>query len=134
MTKPKPGLQDGTLTHGQKAQIVTYAAQKPKKSQNELATWATKTFKTNQPVHRSTISRILKRKYEYETMTDYEMNKKHRRTVAHPALEAALVNWILEMGRRKRRLSKEIIQAKGHELATRILDVSLATKFKFSND
>jgi hypothetical protein len=133
MTKPKPGLQDGTLTHGQKAQIVTYASQNPKANQNELATWATKTFKTSQPVHRSSISRILKRKHEYATMTTYEINKRHRRTVAHPALEAALVSWILEMGRRKRRLSKEIIQAKGHELATRILDVSLAAEFKFSN-
>ena len=128
MTKSKSGFQDGIFIHGQKAQIVMYAIQKPKKSQNELATWATKIFKINQSVHRSIINRILKRKYEYEIMTDYEMNKKHRRTVAHPALEAALVNWILEMGRRKRRLSKEIIQAKGHELATRILDVSFASR------
>ena len=57
----------------------------------------------------------MKRKHEYETLTNYEMNKRHRRTVAHLTLEAALVNWILEMGRRKRRLSKEIIQAIGYE-------------------
>ena len=92
MPKPKPGFHDGTLTHGQKEQIVTYAAQNPKASQEEIAQWATKTFKTGRSVHRSTISRTLKRKHEYEMMTDYEKSKRHRRTVAHPALEAALIN------------------------------------------
>jgi DDE superfamily endonuclease/Tc5 transposase DNA-binding domain len=130
MTKRKPALSNGNLTLDQKAQIVAYAAQLHKVNHVVIAKWATETFKTRQPVNRSTISRILKRKHEFQNLTNYEKTTTYRRAVTLPAVEAALKNWILDMERRKIRLSVQIIKAKAQQFAHVLAP---DTNFKFSN-
>jgi DDE superfamily endonuclease/Tc5 transposase DNA-binding domain len=133
MTKPKSGIHDGQLTQGQKAEIVAYAAKCPNTNNVKIAQWATKTFRLSKPLHRTTVGRILKRKHEFENLTNDQKLMRHRRNVAHPAVEEALVNWVLLMAHQRKRVSMDIIKAKGREFATRILDATLAENFKFSN-
>jgi len=133
MTKPKPGIHDGQLTQGQKAEIVAYSAKNPDDSNIKIAQWATNAFQLSKPLHRTTVGRVLKRKHEFENLTKDQKLKRHQRNVAHPEVEKALINWVLLMAHQKKRLSIDIIKAKGREFATKILGVTLATNFKFSN-
>jgi len=90
MTKPKPAIADGNLSLGQKAQIVAYAARQSKVNHVHIAKWASETFKTFKPVHRSTISRILQCKHEFQHLTLHEQTIKHCRLVTNFTLEIAL--------------------------------------------
>jgi len=45
MTKPKPAIEDGNLSLGQKAQIVAYAARQSQVNHGYIAKWASETFK-----------------------------------------------------------------------------------------
>jgi hypothetical protein len=45
MTKPKPAIEDGNLSLGQKAQIVAYAACQSQVNHGYIAKWASETFK-----------------------------------------------------------------------------------------
>jgi len=82
MTKPKPAIADGNLSLGQKAQIVAYAARQSQVNHVHIAKWASETFKPFKPVHRSTISRILQRKHEFQHLTPHKQTIKHRETEA----------------------------------------------------
>src|SRR2546423_14195883 len=90
MTKSKPPTHEGNLTLDQKAQIVAYSERQIKVNHVETAKWATETFKLHKPLDRGTVSRIVKRKREFQNLTNYERAIKHRRPVTNSTLETAL--------------------------------------------
>ena len=129
MTKPK-SIQDGNLSLGQKAQIVKYATQQTKVNHVTIAKWASETFKTHHPIHRSTISRILQRQHEYEHLTPHEQKITLRRPVLFPEMETALKNWALKCQQKKIRLTTALIKEKVQRLAEAL---DCGGNLKFSN-
>uniref|UniRef100_K3X9K8 HTH CENPB-type domain-containing protein n=1 Tax=Globisporangium ultimum (strain ATCC 200006 / CBS 805.95 / DAOM BR144) TaxID=431595 RepID=K3X9K8_GLOUD len=91
VAKP-PNVERIVLTDGQRQQIAAKAEEEGQQWTNEqLSIWAAETFKLDRPLHRTTISKILKRKDEFESLTSAQMSQKRRRGVGNSEFEDALV-------------------------------------------
>lgn len=130
MANSKHSIADGNLSLKQKAEIVAYAASQTTVNHVAIAKWASEAFKTRKAIHRSTVSRILQRKHEYEHLTPNETKIKHRRAVSNTALETALRNWIIKCEQKKVRLSTAMIKGQAKRLASLL---NCNDDLKFSN-
>ncbi|CAG8854628.1 35520_t:CDS:1, partial [Gigaspora margarita] len=79
-----------TLTNKQRQDIVTYKSKHPSITNVELVDWVKKEFKLD--VHPSTIGRLIKNKDDIGN----NPTTKRQRTVQHPELENALLEWVLQ--------------------------------------
>lgn len=79
-----------TLTNKQRQDIVTYKSKHPSITNVELVDWVKKEFKLD--VHPSTIGRLIKNKDDIRN----NPTTKRQRTVQHPELENALLEWVLQ--------------------------------------
>ncbi|CAH0482464.1 unnamed protein product [Peronospora belbahrii] len=84
-----------TFTNAQRLQICNYREQHPSITQNQLALWAYETFDLPRKPSQAMISKLLKRKPDFESMTTEELTCKSRRTVRFPRLDSALARWVL---------------------------------------
>jgi DDE superfamily endonuclease/Tc5 transposase DNA-binding domain len=133
MTKKRSQKQEGHLTLDQKAQIVQYHATHvgTEVHHDSIAKWATKEFKLQKPLHRTSIGRILCRKHEFINLTPVERNGiKNRRSITHSTLETALKNWVIDQEHKKICLSIELIKTKAKQFAK---ELNCGTQLKFSN-
>lgn len=130
MTKQKSSLQEGNLTFGQKAAIAKHYAANPLIKQHELAEWARAKFNLTKAPDRTTISRTLKRKQEFETLASQDLSIKRTRVVTHEILENALSMWVLQMQHQRLAVSADVIKEKGRRYAT---ELGLHNPPKFSN-
>ncbi|KAF1316252.1 putative Ars binding protein 1, partial [Globisporangium splendens] len=90
VVKP-PNAERIVLTDGQRQQIAAKAEEERQQWTNEqLSAWAAQKFKLDRPLHRTTISKILKRKNEFDGLTSAQMNQKRRRSVGNSEFEDAL--------------------------------------------
>ena len=67
------------LSLRQKQLLVTYHVQNPKIAQNALCVWAEKEFKLRKRPNQAMISRILKRKQEFEEVAPQDKSLKRAR-------------------------------------------------------
>jgi len=82
-----------------------------------IATWAKETFHLPSAPSQVSISKILKKRIEYESMEEAELASKRPQSVCHPQLEEALVTWILQCQHRRIAVTSELIKQKGRKFA-----------------
>ncbi|CAG8824309.1 17270_t:CDS:2, partial [Gigaspora margarita] len=90
MSSSKSKETKTTLTNKQRKAIIEYKEKNPQITQADLVGWVKQ--KMGFDVHQSTISRLLKNK---ETIGE-NLSAKKQRTIQHPELENALIEWILQ--------------------------------------
>lgn len=105
------------LTNQQKLLLCQYHAKHPSLSQARLAQYAKTEFALDKELSQAAISKILKKRSEYEKMSEQELQSKRPRTAAFPLLEEALVMWIVQCQFRRVAISCDIIKVKARKFA-----------------
>ena len=105
------------LTNEQKLALCLYHAKHPSFSQARIAQYAKSEFSMDKELSQAAISKILKKRSDYENMTEQELKSKRPRSSAFPVLEEALVMWILQCQYRRVALSSELIKVKARKFA-----------------
>ena len=67
-----------------------------------------------------TISNILAKRQQYESMDSIELTSKRQRAVKHPELDNALANWVLQCQARRVALSGDLIKEKARQFARQL--------------
>ena len=115
----------------QRAAIVKYHAANSTMQYEKIAEWAQKEFKLTSRPNPTTIGRIITNKDAYAELAPQDRHIKRVRVIAHPQLDTALANWVLQMQYQKLRIDTAIIQAKAVQFG-RTLDIPDGT-LQFSN-
>ncbi|KAL2552313.1 HTH CenpB-type DNA-binding domain [Forsythia ovata] len=84
-------------------------------TQSAHAKWAIKLSKI---LTQGTISNILSKRQQHVSMASNDLTAKRQRTVAHPKLDATLVNWVLQCQARQVALSAELVKEKDCQFAS----------------
>jgi hypothetical protein len=126
------GTRSGNLTNQQRKELCEfYLRNNEKITQRELALWAKNTFRLAKEPGQSTISDIIRKKHIYLNMHAVDLVVKRRRSIKNPALDQALVNWILHCEQRQISLTGENIKTKAKALANE-LHIPTADQPEFS--
>lgn len=105
-----------SLTNAQKQAICRHKSDHPSLTQADLSRWAKTTFNLTHAPTQPTMSNILKRKAHFLEMTD-NLSVKRARSVKHPEVERALVDWILQCQHNGARVNGDLICEKAKRLA-----------------
>ncbi|BBM97559.1 hypothetical protein Mp_1g06570 [Marchantia polymorpha subsp. ruderalis] len=119
------------FTYEQRLQICKYKEANILLSHAEVAAWTKGKFGLTTAPSQVIISKILKKKHDYELMDEYELHAKRPRRVNFPDLEEALSLWVLQCQHRNVFITYDLIKAQGQRFA-KILKI-LEDIIKFSN-
>lgn len=105
------------FTNEQRLQICKYKEANASLSQAEVAAWIKGKFGLTSAPSQVTISKILKKKHDYELIDEHELHAKRLRTVNFPDLEEALSLWVLQCQHWNVFITYDLIKAQGQRFA-----------------
>lgn len=121
MSSKRRPAGNGNLTNYQRKVICEfYRKSGGVMSQKDLAQWTKHEFGLQKTPAQSTISGILRRQHEFVHMSSQELGIKKRRVVQHPALDAALANWVIQCANRGIAVQGDLTKEKAKEFAKQL--------------
>ncbi|TYZ61838.1 hypothetical protein PybrP1_000950 [[Pythium] brassicae (nom. inval.)] len=117
------------LTNAQRQALCLHATA-TQCTQAQLCVWAQDAFALGEPLHQSTVSRILADRNKFLAIDGSSLAQKRRTYVEHPELEAALAHWLLVASHGGRRVPGDAIKEKGRAFAQQL---GIESKISFSN-
>ena len=109
-----------SLSNDQKLKICHHKAANQSIKQSALANWAMQEFKLSKVPTQGTISNILAKHQQYESMDSTELTSKRQRAVKHPELDNVLANWVLQCQARQVALSGDLIKEKARQFSRQL--------------
>ncbi|KAE8913196.1 hypothetical protein PF005_g17745 [Phytophthora fragariae] len=106
----------GNLTFQHKKKICEWRAAHPSLTQRDLAQKALRDLALAKAPTQGTISNILKEGKRFLLVTEAELQHRRSATVAHPAVDDALANWVHQRQARRISLSGDLLKAKARRL------------------
>lgn len=116
------------LTYAEKLLIIRKKDQEPSWTQENLALWSREHFKLTSKPTQATISNILRTRDKLQT-TNVPPGYRSARPVKHPALDLAVIQWVLAMLASNSPLTRDAIQQRAITLAE---DMEITTGITFS--
>ena len=96
MAPRKPNIQSGNLEYVQKSAIITYRDSHPDLKYEDIAKWAQKQFNLDKVPNKSTISRILNNRVEFENLSIQNRTIRKKRVIKFETVEIALAYWVVQ--------------------------------------
>ncbi|KAG2897641.1 hypothetical protein PC114_g14595 [Phytophthora cactorum] len=129
---PRQPKHVGNLTFQQKKKICEWSAARPHPTQRELALKAQRELALLKPPTQGTICNILKRMETFLRATDAQLQRRRTATLAQPAVDDALANWVHQYQARRISLSGDLLKEKARRIEE-LLDTPKDLCLRFSN-